>query len=151
MCDDQLVIPNGFRDRVLDVLHAALQTPSFMLHRAAQSALWPGYTADIGSRRASCHDCNTTDPSQQQVPVKQSDPLATPFVSIAWWDITQTAQGPAGSRAKGLVACLRLLFADKEVPDILYPNGGTELTSAETQTFLEKWQIKNRLSSTHSP
>ena len=139
MYDDRQVIPDGIRERVLDVLHAAHQGRSSMLHRAAQYVFWPGYTADIKKRRAGCHVCNTVAPSQQQVPVEQSEPPTTPFESIAadffnlagvhylvtvdrmlgWLDVTRAAPGSAGSGAKGLIACLRLLFADKGVPDIL--------------------------------
>ena len=82
MYDDRLVIPKGIRDRVLDVLHVAHQGRSSMLHRVAQTVFWPGYTADIEKRRAGCHACNTIAPSQQQVPVEQSEPPTTPFKSI---------------------------------------------------------------------
>ena len=132
---------------------------------------WLGYTADIERRQAGCHPCNTIAPSQQQVPIKQSEPRTTPFESIAadffdlagvhylvtvdrlsgWLDITRAAPGLAGSGAKGLIACLRLLFADKGVPNILSSDGGTEFTSAETQAFLETWKVKHRLSSAHFP
>ena len=142
MYDDRLVIPEGIRERVLDVLHADHQGRSSMLHRAAQSVFWPGYTADIEKRSAGCHVCNTIALSQQQVPVEQSEPPTTPFESIAadffdlagvhylvtvdrlsgWLDVTRAALGSAGSGAKGLIACLRLLFADKGVPDIQEPS-----------------------------
>ena len=54
MYDDRLVIPKGIRDRVLDVLHAARQGRFSMLHRAAQTVFWLGYTANIkrGKRAA---------------------------------------------------------------------------------------------------
>ena len=42
MFDDRLVIPAGIRERVLDVLHAAHQGRSSMLHRASQTVFWPG-------------------------------------------------------------------------------------------------------------
>ena len=171
MYDDRLVIPSGIRDRVLDVLLAAHQGRSSMLHRAAQTVFWPGYTADIERRRAGCHACNTIALSQQQVPVEQSEPPTTPFESIAadffdlagvhylvtgdrllgWLDITCAAPGLAGSGTKGLIPCLRLLFADKGVPNILSSDGGTEFTSAETQAFLDTWKVKHRLSSAHFP
>ena len=93
-----------------------------MLHRAAQTVFWPGYTADIEKRRAGCHACNTIAPSQQQVPIEQSEPRTTPFESIAadffdlagvhylvtidsllgWLNVTRAAPGSAGSGAKGL-------------------------------------------------
>ena len=83
MYDDRLVVPDSFKERVLDVLHAAHQGRSSMLHRAAQTVFWPGHTADIEKRREGCHVCNTIAPSQQQVLVKQSEPPTTPFENIA--------------------------------------------------------------------
>ena len=79
------------------------------------------------------------DPMQRQVPVDQSDPPMTPFQSIAadffdlagvhylvtvdrlsgWLDLTRAAAGTSGAGAKGLIACLRLLFVDKEVPEVI--------------------------------
>ena len=70
---------------------------------------------------------------------------------LGWLDVTRAASGTAGAGAKGLIACLRLLFADKGVPEILSSDGGTEFTSAETQAFLKTWQVKHRLSSAHFP
>ena len=71
---------------VLDVLQAAHQGRSSMLHRAAQTVFWLGYTADIEKKQAGCHACNTIAPSHQQVPVEQvaqSEPPTTPIKSIA--------------------------------------------------------------------
>ena len=170
MYDDRLVIPKGIRDRVLNVLHAAHQGRSSMLHRVAQTVFWPGYTADIERGRVGCHACNTIAP-QQQVPVEQSKPPTTPFKSIVadffdlagvhylvtvdrlsrWLDITRAAPGSAGSGAKGLIACLRLLFADKGVPNILSSDGSTEFTSTETQAFLDTLKVKHNCHRPTSP
>ena len=115
-----------------------------MLQRAAQTVFWRGYTANIKKRRAGCHACNMIASLQQQVPVEQLEPPTTPFESIAanffdlarvhnlvtvdrlsgWLDVTRAAPGSVGSGAKGLIACLRLLF----VANIL----SSEFTSAET-------------------
>ena len=100
-----------------------------MLHRAAETVFWPGYTADIEKRMAGCHIPDTTAPTQQQqqqqqqVPVEQSDPPTTPFESIAaesfdlagvhylltvdelsgWLAVTRAAPGSAGLGARGLI------------------------------------------------
>ena len=120
----------------------------------------PGATSATPSPHLSSH-----------VPVEQLEPPTTPFESIAadfcdlagvhylvtvdrlsgWLDVTRAAPGTAGSGAKGLIACLPLLFADKGVPEILSSDGGTEFTSAETQALLKTWQVKHRLSSAHFP
>ena len=40
--DDRLVIPEGLREKVLDVLHPAHQGKLSMLHRVALTVFWPG-------------------------------------------------------------------------------------------------------------
>ena len=142
-----------------------------MLHCAAQTVFWPGYTTDVERKRAGCHACNTIAPSHQQVPVEQSELPTTTFESIAadffdlagvhylvtvnrlsrWLHVTRAAPGLAGSGAKDLIACLRLLFADKGVPHLLSSDGGAKFTAAETRAFLDTWKVKHRLSSAHFP
>ena len=51
LLEDRLVIPAGLRPKVLTVLHAAHQGKSTMLHRAAQTVFWPGYTIDVQKKR----------------------------------------------------------------------------------------------------
>ena len=167
--DDRMIIPLPLRPRVLDVLHAAHQGVSSMMHRAAQCVFWPGISSDVQKRRASCATCNTIAPSNPQVPTEQSDPPTTPFESIAadyfdlgghhylvtvdrlsgWIDVTRAAPGTAASGAKGLISCLRSIFADKGVPVELSSDGGTEFTSAETAAFLKKWGVRHRISSAY--
>ena len=47
MYDDRLMVPDGIREKVLEMLHAAHQDRSSMVHRAALTVFWPGYTADL--------------------------------------------------------------------------------------------------------
>ena len=169
--DDRMVIPLPLRPRVLKTLHAAHQGVSSMTHRAAQTVFWPGITADIARTRDSCSTCNIIAPSLPQVPVEQSPPPSTPFEAIAadffdlagvhylvtvdrlsgWIDVTRAASGSSASGAKGLIACLRALFADKGVPVELSSDGGTEFTSSATAEFLRTWGVSHRLSSAHYP
>ena len=127
------------------------------MHRKAQTVFWPGYTVDVKKRREGCHTCNSTAPTQQQVPVRQSEPPTTPFKSMAadffdlaevhnlvrvdrlsgWIDITRAAPGSAGSGAKGLMACLYLLFANKGIPEQLSSDGGTEFMAGKHKSFSE--------------
>ena len=71
--DDRLVILVGLREKVLDVLHAAHQGKSSMLHRVAQTVFWPGYSLDIEKKRMGCGMCNRNAPSHAQVPTEQSE------------------------------------------------------------------------------
>ena len=84
---------------------------------------------------------------------EQSEPPTTPFKSIStnffdlagvnylvtvdrlsgWMDIMRASTGTSVAGVKGLIACLRSLFADKGVPETFSSVGGTKLTSGETQ------------------
>ena len=108
---------------------------------------------------------------QRQVPVDQSEPPLTRFQNIAadffdlsgvhylitvdrlsgWLDVTRAAADTAGAGAKGLIACLRLLFTDKGIPEVLSSDGGTKFTAAEMQEFLARWKVQHSLSSAHYP
>ena len=55
------------------------------------------------------------------------------------------------SGAKGLCACLRLLFADRGVPREMSSDPGSGFKSAKTTEFLEKWGVIHRLSSAYFP
>ena len=57
--------------------------------------------------------------------------LVTAARMSGWLDGTREAAGTLGAGAKGLIACLRLLFLDKGVPEVI-SSGGTEFTAAET-------------------
>ena len=48
------LIPASLRPQVLDILHAGHSGASTMKHRSAQSVFWPGITAEIEQKRASC-------------------------------------------------------------------------------------------------
>ena len=88
--DDRLVISEGLREKVLDVLHVAHQGKSSMLHRAAQTVFWPGYTLDIEKKGTDCGTCNRNVPSHAQVRTEQSDTPTMPFESISkdFFDLT---------------------------------------------------------------
>ena len=86
--EDRLVIPAGLRPKVLTVLHAPHQGKSMMLHRAADTVFWPGYTTDVEKKRASCRTCNRTTPTQR-VPVDRSSrSKALPRISLTWQEST---------------------------------------------------------------
>ena len=105
------------------------------------------------------------------IPTEQSETPTTPFESISadffdlagvhylvtvdrlsgWINIMWAAVGTSGAGAKGFIACLRSLFADKGVPETLSSDCGTEFTSGETQAFLKTWGVAHRLSSAHYP
>ena len=68
-----------------------------------------------------------------------------------WSEIFSTPTGSAWSGARGLIACLRTLFATFGVPEELSSDGGPEFTASFTKDFLKNWGIKQRISSAYNP
>ena len=168
---DRVVVPSSLRRMILDNLHAAHQGISSMQLRAQAIVFWPGMTHDIQEVRASCRECNRNAPSQAPLPSEQASPPSTPFEQIfadffeygghhylvigcrlaGWPEIFSTPAGSAWSGARGLVACLRTHCATFGVPQEISSDGGPEFTASITKEFLEKWDIKHRISSAYYP
>ena len=66
-----------------------------------------------------------------------------------WINVMRAAPGTTGSGAKGFIARLRLLFANKGIPKKISSERETEFTAGETQQFLKDWHVIHRLCSVH--
>ena len=168
---DRVVIPHSLRKAIMESLHAAHQGISSMELRAQSIVFWPGMTKDIQQTRAKCTDCNTNAPSQAQLPSNPASPPSTPFEKVfadffdfgghhylvvgdrlsGWPEVYSTPTGSAHAGARGLIACLRSLFATFGVPEELSSDGGPEFTASQTQNFLAKWGVHHRKSSAYHP
>ena len=155
MSNDRIVMPRSLRKQVLQLLHAGHQGVTSMQARARGVVFWPGISSDIDTTRQLCSTCNRIAPSQPQTFMRNSAAPSTPFEQIVanylelrgkhlvtadrlsgWASVTRAQLGSPNSGAKGLISTLRLLFADKGVPEVIASDGGREFTSAETQDFL---------------
>ena len=168
---DRVVVPQSLRKTIMESLHAAHQGVSSMELRAQSIVFWPGMTKDIHQIRAKCTDCNTNAPSQAQLPSNPASPPSTPFEMIfadffdfgghhylvvgdrlsGWPEVYSTPAGSAHAGARGLITCLRSLFATFGVPEELSSDGGPEFTASQTQNFLSKWGVHHRKSSAYHP
>ena len=68
-----------------------------------------------------------------------------------WTEVFSTPSGSSWSGSRGLVACLRSLFATFGVPEELSSDGGPEFTAGGTKEFLDRWGVRHRLSSAYHP
>ena len=68
MFNDRTIIPTSMRKQVLEVLHSAHQGVYSMGLRAEDSVFWPGLWKDLETVRLACNTCNTTAPSQSNLP-----------------------------------------------------------------------------------
>ena len=63
----------------------------------------------------------------------------------------QSTAGSSQAGAAGLIRHLRSFFASFGVPEELSSDGGPEFTAGATESFLQLWGIKHRISSAYFP
>ena len=68
-----------------------------------------------------------------------------------WPEIFYTPSGSTSSGARGLIKCLRFHFATFGVPESLSSDGGPEFMASMTREFLNKWNVRHRVSSAYYP
>ena len=168
--DDRVVVPKSLRKEILETLHSAHQGVSTMLTRAQSIVYWQGMTTDIYNFRAQCHHCNRNAPSQPPIPIKPINVPLTPFEQVyadffhfsghnylvigdrlsGWTEVFSTPSGTTNSGARGLLKCLRRMFATFGVPMQLSSDGGPEFSADITKEFLSKWDVTHRVSSAYN-
>ena len=169
--NDRVVVPESLRKTVLSDLHSAHQGVSTMIRRAQTIVFWPGMCVDIQTVRSNCSECNRNAPSQPVMPAQEASLPLTPFEQIfadffyfaghsylivgdrmsGWSEIFSTPSGTSKSGARGLINCLRRMFAIFGVPAVLSSDGGPEFAAAMTEDFLKKWGVQHRISSAYNP
>ena len=170
MFNDRVVVPESLRGGVLQSLHSAHQGVSTMLTRAQSIVFWPGMSKDVNDIRAQCHPCNRNAPSQPPIPIQPINIPLTPFEQIfadffhfsghsylvvgdrfsGWSEVFPTPSGTNNAGARGLIKCLRRMFATFGVPMKISSDGGPEFSADATKTFLSKWNVEHRISSAYN-
>ena len=163
------VIPRTLRAETLAALHAAHQGVSAMSARAQDSIFWPGLSVDIQKKRDSCSSCIREAPSQPRMPPIEPIIPNTPFECLAadyfhfagkyylviadrlsgWTEVKEIKASAFTNGAAGLCAALRSLFCVFGVPAEISSDSGPEFKSHETKSFLERWGIRHRVSSSY--
>lgn len=165
---NRLVIPESLRDECLDALHAAHQGVTGLNSRARETVYWPNITADLQKVRANCEGCNTYAPSQANLPPHELISPEHPFQMIAcdhftWsgksylivvdrfsgWLNIYHCEDAADSRH--LLKCLRVQFCQFGRSVHISSDRGKVFTSNETESFLKRWGVESRLSSSYNP
>ncbi len=164
----RLVVTKKLRKEVIQNLHAAHQGEEAILARARSSVYWPKITDDIKESCAACTDCREIAPSQVKEPLIISAPPEYPFQKVAadmfsknvsaymafacrltgWLEV---AHFPRSTVSKEIIKVFRDLFSRFGVPEEMSLDGGKNLDSRETLTFLESMGTSRRLSSSYYP
>ena len=165
MLDNRIVIPKGFRRKVLQSLHSAHQGCSGMQSRADVSVYWPGLNSDIQKTRETCLRCTKIAPSQPKEPLIITPTPEWPFQCICMdlfninnhvyivcvdrysgWPITFHLP-PGYATTARLISISRQIFIAYGAPDELSSDGGSIFVSGAYRTFLKNWGVSHRLSS----
>ena len=166
----RMIIPKALRNRVKKILHADHRRDLTRVKlRAAEHVYWTNMAGDLKSFIQQCEYCQVHMPSQQKEPLMPTKAPEYPFQMVAadyfevkghhyliyverytWWNKT-TWFPPGKSMSKELIKALRAEFADWGGPEELSCNRGTNLTSHEMRTWLQKWGVTLRESSARYP
>ena len=165
LLDRRIVIPVGYRKRVLRCLHSAHQGVVGMKARANETVYWPGMDACIRNHRESCGTCNRIGPSLPREPLILSESPDWPFQKIVmdlffveqhayiafadrftgWLMLYHLPPGQATSAR--LIDICRNLFQTYGVPEEMSRDGGPPMHSHQFKNFLSIWKVNHRVSS----
>ena len=164
----RVVVPKSLQKAVLTGLHAAHQGVVSMSNRAQQAVFWPGIFKDLEATRAQCRDCCTKTPSQPALPPAPLTSPEYPFQMVStdycsikgktWLVIVDRFTGwlsvfyfVSDASARKLVEIFREYFSTFGVACEISSDSGSQYTSHEFATFLEKWGVSHRKSAEYNP
>merc|ERR1711873_9972 len=138
-----------------------------MKDRAAGCVWWPRIGQEIEDRRRRCTGCSWMTPSNPAPtpnrPVSPDYPMQslccdkahignyTYFVLVDRFSNWPSVYQTSGGTAKELVQFLRKHFENFGVPEDFTSDGGLEFAAHETQAFLKRWGVTQRLTSAYYP
>ena len=164
----RLVIPPTLQREMLHRLH---DDGHFGLNksreRAQQSVWWPGISTDLKRYVTQCSFCQINSPKQHKEPLVSSPIPARPWSHVAadichshgaTWLVTVDIfsryleiQRLPGMTSTCVVECLKTLFSQHGIPDLLTTDGGTQFTSATFEEFKKFYTFQHRITDPHHP
>jgi len=164
----RILIPESFRRRVLDTLHASHQGQERTLRRARQAVFWPNISSDIKNMIRSCPECAVHLPSHQKEPWLVQPPSTRPFECVGvdlfkyagneyivmvdrysgWINVAKC--GPSATTSK-VIYLLKQWMTDFGIPEKLISDNGPQFSSMEFKNWTNKWGIAHDPSSPHYP
>ena len=164
----RLLIPEGLRQRTIDVLRNIHGHPNKMISRARQSVWWPFMNSELMQEHRKCKTCVEKSPSNPPNPNRTHEPAVYPFQKVhldfadyagrkflfgadqfSGWPITREL-GKDAPTSK-LINALLPYFASHGIPSVIYSDGGPQFMSQEFQDFCDRNFIKHIASSPYYP
>ena len=164
----RLVISPTLQREMLRRLH---DDGHFGLHktrdRAEQSVWWPEINSDLKSYVTQCSFCQINSPKQRKEPLISTPVPARPWSHLAadichfsgtTWLVTVDIfsryleiQRLINVNSTSVVECLKTLFSQHGIPDLLTTDGGTQFTSATFEEFKRSYSFQHRVTDPHHP
>ena len=164
----RLFIPATFRLTILHRLHEAHQGIARSKDRARLTVYWPGIDRDIEQHIADCKFCQDSLSSHPREPIISKPRPSRPFQQIAadfayhggqyflvvvdcltdWPHVFQMGTNTTSTHT---IKVIRDLFCRTASPDILWSDGGPQLTSNKLEAFLKDWGVQHKISSPRYP
>jgi len=164
---NRLIVPDGFRQDMLKILHMPHQGIVSTQTRARNSIYWPGMMKEIHDMIISCDTCNKFSPSQQNQPMTQRQQPTLPWEDIAvdlahvqnqdylvlvdyfskFVEIRQLVKKDATHIIQALVS----IFRTHGLPSTLQSDNGPPFDSHAFKNFLSRCNIRHITSSPYYP
>ena len=136
-----------------------------MMIRAQDTVYWPGLSKDIDMIRACCLTCQSTAPSQSNLPPVDPVTPEYPFQDIVMDHFTLNNKSYGvfadrftnwpgvyvGDSSMDVCRVLAGISEDYGIPETLTTDGGKNYTSEKTENFLRQYGIEHRVTWVANP
>ena len=177
---NQVVLPKHYRSQVLETAHSVPMSGHLGIRATYQKILlhffWPGLHKDVAAFCKACLECQVVGKANQKIPLAPLHPV--PAVGDPFSDIQIDFVGPlprtktgkqylltvmckttrypeafplSSTRSCHVISCLTSFFCSVGTPRTVQSDNGSSFVSSEFKTFLEKWGVKQVLSTPYRP
>ncbi|XP_028415786.1 uncharacterized protein K02A2.6-like [Dendronephthya gigantea] len=161
---ERLIIPKESRKQMLAEIHSSHIGINGCLRRARECIFWPGMTAEIKAKVATCETCQECPMKQQQKETLMNHELAhRPWEKVAadiftvtgkdylilvdyysnFWEINRLLN----TKASTCIRKIKSHFAQNVIPDVLVSDNGPQFSAEKFAKFTKEWGIEHRTSS----
>ena len=165
---NRVVIPPAGRQQAMDLFHEGHPGASWMKSLARAYIWWPGMDSDLEHYVNECDVCQTIRNNPPQAPLLPWEYPQRPWVRVQadfagpyegkmffilidsyskWLEVVPMTTATSTTT----IECLRSIFATHGLPEVFVSDNGTQFTSAEFKTFMERNCIRHLHSAPYHP